>query len=142
MTYGYYLGPDELEPSGTYFYNDADLEERSLIGAASLIYHELVPGHHFQQSLLLENRELTRYRREAAWHDAFIEGWGEYASTLADEAGMYSDPYDLYGHLGWETLTFSRLVVDTGLNHFGWSRDRARDFLRAHTLAWPGRSTA
>jgi uncharacterized protein (DUF885 family) len=134
MTFGYYQEPTAGEPRGTYFYNGSRLGERSLIGAASLIYHELIPGHHFQVALQNENRDLPAYRRDS-WHDGFGEGWAEYASMLAEEMGMYGNPYDLYGRLADESFFAARLVVDTGMNHLDWSRERASAFMREHTLA-------
>ena len=47
---------------------------------------------------------------------------------------MYSDPYDLYGRLGWDTLFSARLVVDTGLNFYGWPREKAIAYMKEHTL--------
>jgi uncharacterized protein (DUF885 family) len=134
MTYGYYQEPTTAESHGTYFYNGSRLEERSLIGAAALIYHELIPGHHFQVALQSENRDLPAYRGDS-WHDGFGEGWAEYASMLAEEMGMYRDPYDLYGRLAEESFMAARLVVDTGMNRLGWSRERASAFMREHTVA-------
>ncbi len=133
MTYGYYIDPTATEPSGIYHYNASRLDERSLIGAGSLIYHELIPGHHFQVCLQSENEALPTYHRDS-WHDAFGEGWAEYASSLAEEMGMYRDRYDLYGRLAEENQLSSGLVVDTGMNALGWPRRRASEFLREHTL--------
>ena len=47
MTYGYYEPPTPDQPLGRYRYNASDLDNRSLLNAAALIYHELAPGHHF-----------------------------------------------------------------------------------------------
>ncbi len=47
---------------------------------------------------------------------------------------MYEDPYDLYGRLVFDMFFAVRLVVDTGMNYFGWSRDRARSFMAEHTM--------
>ena len=58
MTFGYYQWPTPAEPSGHYFYNGSSLDQRPLVTAASLIYHELVPGHHFQVALQSENEAI------------------------------------------------------------------------------------
>ncbi len=134
MTYGYYDESTPSNPRGTYYFNGSQLDQRSLLGAASLIYHELFPGHHLQVALQNENETIPDYRRES-WHYAFGEGWAEYASMLAEEMGMYADPWDLYGRLSAESFFATRLVVDTGMNHFGWSRERAREFMRENTLS-------
>jgi uncharacterized protein (DUF885 family) len=133
MTYGYYQRPTAGDPRGYYLFNGSQLDQRSLLNAAALSYHELVPGHHFQISLALENRALPRFRRNALY-TAFTEGWGEYASDLAGEMGMYKDPYDRAGRLSMDLFLSTRLVVDTGMNALGWSRDRAMQYMRDHTF--------
>jgi len=92
-----------------------------------------VPGHHFQINLARENETLSAFRRNSMY-TAFTEGWGEYASDLAGEMGMYEKPYDHAGRLAMDLFLSTRLVVDTGMNALGWSRDRAMDYMRAHTL--------
>lgn len=133
MTYGYYQRPTASDPRGYYLFNGSQLDQRSLLNAAALSYHELVPGHHFQISLALENAALPRFRRNALY-TAFTEGWGEYASDLAGEMGMYTDPYDRAGRLSMDLFLSTRLVVDTGMNALGWSRDRAMQYMRDHTF--------
>jgi uncharacterized protein (DUF885 family) len=133
MTFGYYDLPHPGEPRGIYRFNGSRLEERPLVNAAPLIYHELVPGHHFQLARQMENESLPEFRREL-YHNAFVEGWGEYASALAGEMGMYSDPYDHYGRLSMDMFLSVRLVVDTGMNALGWSRERAMAFMRENEL--------
>jgi len=133
MTYGYYQVPTSTDPKGVYLFNGSMLEQRTLLNAAALSYHELVPGHHFQINLSRENRALSAFRRNALY-TAFTEGWGEYASDVAGEVGMYSDPYDRAGRLAMDLFLSTRLVVDTGMNALDWSRERAMEFMRAHTL--------
>jgi uncharacterized protein (DUF885 family) len=133
LTYGYYQEPTASDPRGYYFYNGSSLGDRSLLSAAGLVYRELVPGRHFQKSLQLENSDLPGFRREAGW-TAYTEGWGEYASSLAGEMGMYEDPYDRAGRIGMELFLSARLVVDTGMNALGWSLARAIQYMSENTL--------
>ena len=133
MTFGYYDWPTPAEPVGRYYYNGSSLDERPMVQAASLIYHELIPGHHFQVSLQTENASLPDFRRND-FTTAFAEGWAEYASGLAGEMGMYGDPYDRYGRLALDMFLSSRLVVDTGMNALGWTREQALDYLRDRLL--------
>lgn len=137
MTYGFYQAPTASDPRGYYFYNGSRLKDRSLLNAAALVYHELVPGHHFQMSLQLENGELPSFRRESRW-TAYTEGWGEYASSLAGEMGMYEDPYDRAGRLMMDAFVSTRLVVDTGMNALGWTRARAVAYMKENTLESDG----
>ena len=53
---------------------------------------------------------------------------------LAGEMGMYEDPYDLYGRLSMEMFIAVRLVVDTGMNAFGWPRARAVAYMREREM--------
>jgi len=134
MTFGYYQIPTATNPEGDYLYNGSRLSERSLLNAPALIYHELVPGHHFQLNLQKENSRLPVWRRESLDETAFVEGWGEYASALAGEMGMYADPYDACGRLAMDAFISTRLVVDTGMNALGWSRERAIEFMKENTF--------
>jgi uncharacterized protein (DUF885 family) len=133
QTYGFYQAPSPASPVGIYYYNASNLETRSLFTVATIAYHELVPGHHFQLSLAQENPDLPAFRRDFG-AVAFTEGWAEYATGLAGELGLYADPYDLYGRLISEAFLTTRLVVDPGMNLLGWSRDKAMQFMRDHTM--------
>ncbi len=133
MTYGYYQVPTPRDPKGYYNYNGSRLASRSLLNVRALAFHELAPGHHFQINLQTENGALPPIRRESR-HTAYIEGWGEYASGLGGEAGLFADPYDEYGRLMMDMFLSVRLVVDTGMNALGWNRERAMDYMREHTL--------
>jgi uncharacterized protein (DUF885 family) len=141
FTFGYYQEPTPADPKGYYNYNGSKLSERPMINAAALIYHELAPGHHFQINLQQENDRLPPFRR-LNFHTAFTEGWGEYASSLGTEMGLYSDPYDEYGRLGMEMFLSSRLVVDTGMNLLGWPRQKAIDYMLEHDLESPTQITS
>jgi uncharacterized protein (DUF885 family) len=63
----------------------------------------------------------------------FVEGWGEYAAQLCWNMGVYRTPYERAGRVMQDLMTTSRLVVDTGMNALGWSRERAMAFMRANT---------
>ena len=100
-------------------------------GLRSLVYHETVPGHHFQIALSLEDETLPRFRRIRAFGtiSALVEGWGLYAERLAAESGWYdADPEGLLGQLDYELWRAKRLVVDTGLHAKGWTRQQAIDY--------------
>jgi len=133
MTYGYYQAPTPLQPTGYYRYNASDLANRSLVSAAHLIYHELVPGHHFHVALEAENTQVHPVRQFLS-SGAFNEGWAEYAANLAIEMGALDDPYDRYGHLLMQGFIGARLVVDTGMNCFGWPLGKAREYLKDHSF--------
>jgi len=94
-------------------------------------FHEAVPGHHLQlsrQQLLTGLPALQRQRSLTV----FSEGWGLYAEQLAEEAGLFADDRGLLGSVSASLMRAARLVVDTGLHAFGWSRERALEFLAEH----------
>jgi uncharacterized protein (DUF885 family) len=130
----YYLPPalDGSRP-GTYFANVGTPTERTRFVAEATAFHEAVPGHHFQLSLAQGLSELLPLRR-LAWINSYVEGWGLYAERLADEMGLYSGPLARLGMLAMDSLRAARLVVDTGLHAFGWSRARAVEYLQANTV--------
>jgi uncharacterized protein (DUF885 family) len=135
LTYGYYEPPG-ADGAGYYHYNVAGLPQRPLVQAASVIYHEGMPGHHLQVGRQMENTALHPIRRELTELRTFAlngyqEGWAEYAAGFCDEIGLYADPLDRYGRLSSERFHAARLVVDTGLNVLGWTRERAAAYLRA-----------
>lgn len=131
MSFGDYSRPSAADPVGRYRYNGSRPEARSLLGAAHLIYHELLPGHHYQLSLQDEAEAVHPLQKQLV-SMATIEGWAVYASELAAEMGAMDD-FDLYGHAVMQGFIAARLVVDTGLNALGWTLDRARTFLRENT---------
>ena len=133
ITFGYYQQPTATDPIGHYYYNGSRLNERNLLFAPALIAHELIPGHHFQIARQEENENLPPFRREN-FDTAYVEGWGEYAASLGSGMRLYDDVYDRYGRLMMDMMLSVRLVVDTGMNALGWSRDRAADFMRENTL--------
>jgi uncharacterized protein (DUF885 family) len=117
--------------SGTYFVKIGDLKSEPLYTLESLSLHEGVPGHHLQ-STLAQELDLPQFRRNL-YHSAFGEGWGLYSERLGKEMGFYQDPYSDFGRLTYEAWRACRLVVDTGMHAFGWSRQQAVDFMLDNT---------
>jgi uncharacterized protein (DUF885 family) len=100
-------------------------------GLRSIVYHETVPGHHFDLALGVENKDLPAFRRLSILGGgaARAEGWGLYAEHLAGESGWYEDDLEgLLGQLYWEQFRARRLVVDTGLHAKRWTRQQAIDY--------------
>lgn len=134
MSYGYYEPPNPNEPRGIYHYNGSGLDTRSQLNAAALIFHELIPGHHFHLARQQENESVHPIRREALGMSGYNEGWAEYASELPREIGLYDDPYDWYGRLVHQRFLAQRLVIDTGMNVLGWSLEQGRAYMRENTV--------
>jgi uncharacterized protein (DUF885 family) len=136
MSFGYYEPPNQQSPIGRYRYNGSGLDTRSQINAAALIMHELVPGHHFHLARQSEDTSLHLLRGQLPPMalGAYTEGWGEYAASLGFEMGVYADPWDRYGAYQHQRMVAQRLVVDTGLNLYGWSVERAAECMAGTTM--------
>jgi uncharacterized protein (DUF885 family) len=114
----------------------------------TLVYHEAVPGHHFQIAIQQETQELPPYRRSRVFSSgsAFTEGWALYAEQLAAENGWYDgDPAGRLGQLSDALFRARRLVVDTGLHSMKWTRQQAIDYGISPTevdryVVWPGQA--
>ncbi len=132
MTFGYYDAPNRNRGEGRYLFNPRNLTRQPLYHLAALTYHELVPGHHLHLASQQEN-ETSHPFRAHSFVTAYVEGWAEYAATWAGEIGMYQLPEERYGRLIMDAFLTSRLVVDTGMNALGWSLERARSYMRAHS---------
>ena len=152
-TGGRYVGAplDSTQP-GRYWVNTYALDSRKLYTLEALSLHEAVPGHHLQIALAKE-LDLPEFRRHFGI-GAYSEGWALYAERLGLEAGFYEDPYSNFGRLTYEMWRACRLVVDTGMHAFGWTRQQTLDYLAANTalalheittetdryIAWPGQA--
>lgn len=144
VAFGYYEKPSSVEPLGLFRYNGANLDKRSMVQAAAINYHELIPGHHFHLALQAENTALPPIRRDLASLrlSAYNEGWAQYAANLAIEMGAVSDPYEHYGLVALDAMMAARLVVDTGVNALGWDYAQARNYLVAHSMMSPEQASA
>lgn len=122
--------PETGKPAAFYF-NVADPE---LWGPqlASTTFHEGIPGHHFDLARSVENTDLHLVQRKL-YIAAFNEGWGLYSERLSDEMGLFRNEIEGLGMLAADSLRAGRLVVDTGMHLFGWSRTRAIDYMVANS---------
>ena len=123
---GYAQGPslDGSRP-GAYYINLKDTRIWPKWALPTLTYHESIPGHLWQGSIVIENQSIPLLLRNIGI-PAYGEGWGLYAEQLADEIGMYRDfPQGRIGMLQSFLYRAARIVVDTGMHAMGWERDRA-----------------
>ena len=128
-----YRGPTESMPFGRFIVNTSNLHIVPIYEVTTLSLHESVPGHHFQLALQFEMKDrLSEYRRKLFFSGSFVEGWALYAESLGEEMGLYADPMQRLGHLNDEMLRAVRLVVDSGIHAYGWSRAKTVAYMKAN----------
>ncbi|MBN7795587.1 DUF885 family protein [Parahaliea mediterranea] len=154
----YESGSPETGKPGTVYLGMYDMAGAARYDLPALLYHEGVPGHHLQSAIMQTEPSIPAIRQYYTWwqNTAYTEGWALYAETLADELGLYTDPYAQFGRLAGELWRACRLVVDSGLHAKRWSREEAIAYLNENTassvenneravdryLAVPGQATA
>ena len=135
--------------------NTYNLPARPLYTIPPLTLHECTPGHSFQAALAQEGPERPPFRRGTSF-SGYGEGWGLYTEWLGTVMGIYETPYEDMGRLSYEMWRACRLVIDTGIHQFGWTRERAMSYLRDRAalseheitteidryIAWPGQALA
>ena len=135
--------------------NTYNLPARPIYTLPALTLHECTPGHSFQAALALEGPERPPFRRGTSF-SGYGEGWGLYTEWLGTVMGIYETPYEDFGRLTYEMWRASRLVIDTGIHAFGWTREQAMEYLRTRAalseheitteveryIAWPGQALA
>jgi uncharacterized protein (DUF885 family) len=153
--------PDDIAPIYTSgrggldacLFNTWDLPSRPLYNLPALVVHECAPGHSFQAALALEAPARPEFRQNI-YFSGYGEGWGLYTEWLGTRMGIYETPYEEFGRLTFEMWRAARLVIDTGIHEFGWSRQQAIDYLASHTalarhdvvtevdryISWPGQA--
>ena len=135
--------------------NTYNLPVRPLYNIPALTLHECEPGHSFQAALSEEQKALPSFRRNI-YFSGMGEGWGLYSEWLGIEMGIYRTPYERFGQQSYAMWRAARLVIDTGIHRYGWSREKAIDYLASHTalsqhevetevdryISWPGQALA
>jgi uncharacterized protein (DUF885 family) len=151
----YQVGTPDGKHAGRVVVATSNFATRTLILDEAVAYHEGIPGHHMQQSVAQQLNSVPNFLRHAE-NSGYIEGWALYAEELGKEVGLYQDPVSDYGRLSSELFRAVRLVVDTGLQAQGWTRDQVVDYFRKSAaideptiqtetdryIAWPAQALA
>ena len=153
-TTAYYMPPSlDGTRKGAFYVNLYKPETRPTWEVEALTAHESIPGHHLQIALQYELTGLPNFRRNADY-TAFIEGWALYSEKLGYDLGLYKDDFSKFGQLNYDMWRAVRLVVDTGMHAFKWTRDQAVYYFKQNTgrsdldiqnevdryISWPGQA--
>jgi uncharacterized protein (DUF885 family) len=136
-------------------FNTYRLDQRPLYALPALALHECTPGHSFQAALALEAPERPDFRKEL-YFSGYGEGWGLYTEWLGQQMGIYETPYQEFGRQTYEMWRAVRLVIDTGMHEYGWSREKALAYFKENValsdleianevdryISWPGQALA
>ncbi|HUQ27167.1 MAG TPA: DUF885 domain-containing protein [Usitatibacter sp.] len=125
----YTVGSIELGTPGYFTINAPGYKSEANWRMETLFLHEAVPGHHMQVARASEVKGLHPWRSSGNWNVGYGEGWALYAEDLGFAIGMYADPYQHYGHVQAQLFRAARLVVDTGIHRYNWSRDKAIEYM-------------
>jgi uncharacterized protein (DUF885 family) len=140
---------------GIYYVNLVDMNQTQKVQVAGIAAHEGAPGHHFQIARQQELTAIPKFRKYGGY-GAYAEGWGLYSERLADEMGVYPDPYARFGMLSLQVWRAIRLVLDTGIHDRRWTREQAIAYFKANSSVsdtdisrevdryfnWPGQATS
>ncbi len=141
--------PDFTTP-GWFNLNTYKPEKQVKYDKESLVLHEAVPGHIFQITLAEAQQRLPDIRK-FYFNSAYVEGWALYSESLGAQLGLYKDPYSRFGQLASERFRAVRLVVDTGIHQYGWTRGQALQYFHEHApeesaaeidryISWPAQA--
>jgi uncharacterized protein (DUF885 family) len=92
-----------------------------------LLLHESTPGHHYQGRYAEQQRGCTSTLPHG-FYSAYAEGWGAYVEEFGAELGLFQETADALGAVEWDLVRSIRVVLDVGINYFGWSEQNATDF--------------
>ncbi len=140
---------------GIYYVNLVDMNQTQKVQVAGIAAHEGAPGHHFQIARQQELTGIPKFRKFGGY-GAYMEGWGLYSERLANEMGVYKDPYARFGMLSLQVWRAIRLVLDTGIHAKRWTREQAIAYFKANSSVsdtdiarevdryfnWPGQATS
>ena len=151
----YQRGQADGSRPGTYYANLYRMKDMPIYKLENLAYHEAIPGHHMQISIQLEVEDMPSFRKYGGY-SVYAEGWALYSETLPKEIGLYKDPYSDFGRLSGELWRACRLVVDTGVHHYRWTREEGIEYYLNNTanpegdcigmverhIVWPGQAVS
>ncbi|ESP05660.1 hypothetical protein LOTGIDRAFT_203016 [Lottia gigantea] len=130
---------------GIFWANVLRPQEFPKITMLPLALHEASPGHHLQFSYnkfidspdfrsKMESSYLYKVPVAFPRYTASTEGWALYAESLGHELDLYKTDPELLGRYSSEMFRACRLVVDTGIHYYNWTKEEAIEYFLNYTL--------
>lgn len=113
---GYYKPLENKVFINLSYYNEISKNE-----IYSLIMHECFHSYHFE---FMKFYKLPKYKYYKYFNTALVEGFAFYME-------IYCDSYDDNNN-NMTLMRKLRLVVDTGINYYGWTYKKAFDFMKKY----------
>ena len=124
---GYRVLPSSDGTPGSYFVDLSDIRRRPDWSLASVVHHELLPGHMVQMPLDARARP---HALRTEYTAGFPEGWAIYAEELMGRQSAFAgDDRARLGFLHWMMFRLCRSIIDTGVHSERWSVREARETL-------------
>lgn len=113
----------------TFYYNffDTPFNKRQI---GWIYIHEAMPGHHYQIAATntLNRTDIQKMFR----YSCYREGWAAYIEEIGYDIGAYRDIYDELGKWEWDIIRSVRVVLDVGLNYYGWTDEQALEYWKQY----------
>lgn len=120
----YFLGGINKKSKPILFINKYLAKEKSKDEILAIFFHEAIPGHHYQISLQMENKDLPSFLKYNLFF-SFVEGWALYSENFPIEFNLIEDEsyrYAVIKNKIWRTL---RLILDTGIHTGKLEKEKA-----------------
>lgn len=121
---GYRVLPSPNGAPGSYFVDLSDIRRRPDWSLASVVHHELLPGHMVQMPL---DVRADPHAIRTEYTAGFSEGWAIHAEELMARQGAFAgDDRARLGFLHWMLFRLCRSLIDTGIHAERWTIRDAR----------------
>ncbi|MFI5203364.1 MAG: DUF885 domain-containing protein [Flavobacteriales bacterium] len=91
-----------------------------------LYMHEAIPGHHLQWCFNKINKSDSL--QPLFFYSGNFEGWACHIEYEGKELGLYQDTYSYLGKWEWDLVRSARLVIETGIHYYGWTKEKALQY--------------